>query len=391
MAERRPDLDWLRVGAVYLLLVFHTAKVFDRTPFYHLKNPEQSTALTVFTSGVHQWHMPLLFVLAGWSISPSLDRRSRRAFLRERRLRLLVPLGFACATMMPVIKYVEMRHLDHLRQGFFEFLPTFYSRFDRFTWAHLWFLAYLFTFTRLYLPLFERLRRSRLSFDHLRPGFLYLPLVPLALIQLTLRARWPGYQNLYDDWANFAYYSLFLLIGFALGRWPEIERAVHRESRRAAVIGLGALALLVPLFARARAPHAGLSLEWLGGQTLTAIAGYCTVLGLLGFAARRLRFSNRALAYLRDSQMPVYVLHQLAVVLIAAFVITLPLSIAAKYTLVLLAATTTTVGTYHLLVRRHPRLRTLLGTKNPPPHPAPTPTRARPRLARLRALRPRRA
>src|SRR5260370_38081584 len=92
--ERRPDLDWLRLGAVYLLLAFHSAKVFDRTPFYHLKNTDQSTALTVFTSAVHQWHMPLLFVLAGWSITPSLHRRSRRQFLRERRLRLLVPLSF---------------------------------------------------------------------------------------------------------------------------------------------------------------------------------------------------------------------------------------------------------------------------------------------------------
>ena len=28
--------------------------------------------------------------------------------------------------------------------------------------------------------------------------------------------HWPGVQNLYDDWANVTYYSLFFLLGFAL-------------------------------------------------------------------------------------------------------------------------------------------------------------------------------
>jgi fucose 4-O-acetylase-like acetyltransferase len=369
-AERRPDLDWLRVGAVYLLLVFHSAKVFDRTPFYHLKNEDQSTALTVFTSAVHQWHMPLLFVLAGWSISPSLDGRTRHQFLRERRLRLLVPLAFGCALLMPPIKYIELRHLDHLHEGFVAFLPSFYTQLGRFTWSQLWFLAYLLVFTLLYLRLFERLRRSAAEPAAIRPALLYAPLAPLAIVQLTLRANWPGYQNLYDDWANFAYYSLFFIAGFLLSRWPTIERAIHRERRRAAVIGIAALALMTPGFAGARPPHPGLNAQWVISQTLSAIAGFCIVVALLGFAASRLRHSNRLLAYLRDSQMSVYVLHQFAIVVIASYLITLHAGIATKYALLLIASTTATLAAYQLLVRRRPLLRTLLGTKNPPPSPA---------------------
>ena len=30
---------------------------------------------------------------------------------------------------------------------------------------------------------------------------------------MKLRDRWPGHQNLYDDWANFLFYSLFFIIG----------------------------------------------------------------------------------------------------------------------------------------------------------------------------------
>jgi peptidoglycan/LPS O-acetylase OafA/YrhL len=71
-AARRLDVDWLRIFAVYLLFPFHVGKVFDVAPFYHLKNAELSGAMGFFTGFVHQWHMRLLFVLAGWSLLASL-------------------------------------------------------------------------------------------------------------------------------------------------------------------------------------------------------------------------------------------------------------------------------------------------------------------------------
>jgi surface polysaccharide O-acyltransferase-like enzyme len=275
---------------------------------------------------------------------------------------------------MPPIRYIELRRDGVVHGGFIDFLPSFFTRMDRFTWSHLWFLAYLFAFTVLYRPLFERLQRLRAEVSIPSAALVYAPIVPLALVQLTLRGRWPGYQNLYDDWANFTYYSLFFIGGYLLGRWPSVERAVHRERRRAALVALAALALMVPGFAQARLPRFGLTAEWLGGQTLSAIAGYCTVIALLGYAAKYLRFSNRALAYVRDSQMPVYVLHQAAVVAVAALVIQLRMPIAPKYALVLAGATATTLAAYQLVVRPRARLRTLLGTKNPPPVTARTVT-----------------
>ena len=81
---RRYDLDWLRIGATLLLFPFHVGKVFDVLPIYHIKNRELSPALDYATSFVHQWHMPLFFLLAGWSAASSLQARGAGAFLRER-------------------------------------------------------------------------------------------------------------------------------------------------------------------------------------------------------------------------------------------------------------------------------------------------------------------
>ena len=70
----------------------------------------------------------------------------------------------------PMMKYLELRSgleitAAGLRYGvpyhetFDEFLPTFFTRFDRLTWGHLWFLAYLFTLSLVWLPLYRWLIR----------------------------------------------------------------------------------------------------------------------------------------------------------------------------------------------------------------------------------------
>jgi hypothetical protein len=107
-ATRRYDLDWLRIGATYLLFPYHVAKTFDILPIYHIKNGELSPTLNYFTMFVHQWHMPLFFVLAGWSAHASMARRGAGGFLKERVQRLLVPFLMGSLLLCPFLKYAEL-------------------------------------------------------------------------------------------------------------------------------------------------------------------------------------------------------------------------------------------------------------------------------------------
>ncbi len=185
---------------------------------------------------------------------------------------------------------------------------------------------------------------------------MYAPILPLALVQLTLRPHWPGLQNLYDDWANVAFYTTFLLAGFALARHPALERALHREWRRALGIALAAMAALL----------AG-ALGLVRSEPLmlagSAVAGWCFVVALLGLAKARLARPSRALAYLVESAFPIYLLHQTGVAFLAYGVVRLPLGIAAKFALVLCGAVALTLAVYHLAVRRFAVTRFLCGMK----------------------------
>ena len=356
MTGRRRDIDWLRAGAVYLLLVFHSARPFDSGP-WHVKDEARPAAVDLLTGGIHQFHMPLLFLLAGWSLAPSLERRGADAIMRERRQRLLVPLAFGCVALMPGLAYVEARHKGETSASLPEYLPTFFTSLDEFTWMHLWFLAYLYVFTALYLP---ALRRYRGRIDRVPPWALYAAIVPLAAVQIGLRGRWPGYQNLYDDWANFAYYSLFFLAGFLIARHPALEEAVHRERARAACAGVAALLAMAALVSDG-APATG-SAEWVALQGLSAVAGACIVMAILGYGRQHLAGRERGLAYARESAMPVYVLHQPLIILLALPVVALPLGVPAKLGLLVAASTAATVGAYHA-ARRSPLLLRLLGAR----------------------------
>ncbi len=385
MMERRYDIDWLRVAATYLLFVFHAGKVFDPAPFYHVRNAEVSFGWLVVCGFIGLWHMPLFFMLAGWSAVSSLRVRGTRGFFRERLLKLALPLVAGCVLLMPAIKYVELSSgldLNHrtlrasaalqdsfrlvipsglevappFNESFLEFLPTFFTRLDRFTWAHLWFVAYLLTFTVLYRPLLSWMIARRWTTLRPKAWWVYAPVVPLAVIQVTLRPYWPGIQNLYDDWANVAFYSTFLLAGAVAGAVPSIEEITHREWRRAIVIaGLTTGVLFVVLVSGRQLPFVLL--------TGSAVAGWCFVVAFLGLGRRFLSFASPRLEYLTESAFPVYILHQAAIVFIGYTVVRLSLPIAVKYPLLLVTSVAATLAVYHLLVRPFSIPRLLVGMK----------------------------
>jgi len=407
--ERRHDLDALRTFACYLLFLFHVGMVFNPAPFFHVRNDESSILFLILCGFISLWHMPLLFLLAGWSAVVSLRSRGVGVFLRERWSKLAVPLVAGCILLAPPIKFLELRSgqdLNHrglfvseevqasmrsvlpvdlpraepFDESFLGFLPTFFTDLDRFTWSHLWFVAYLLTFTLVLLPILVPLARRGASGAPISRVWVYLPILPLAWIQLALRERFPGPYNLYNDWASVAFYLTFLASGFVLAAVPGFEERLRSEWRRILGLGLAAtgvlLAAVLGVFESSPVVLAG-----------SAVAGWCFVVALLGFARERVTSSGPRLRYLAESAFPIYVLHQPVVVVVGAGVILLPLGIATKFVLLLVGSVAVTLALYHFGARPFRPTRCLIGMKplrgaprsEPvgPPVAVPAPGRAR--------------
>jgi glucans biosynthesis protein C len=346
---RRADIDNLRSAATFLLLVFHAAKVYDYSPFFHVKNAASFQGFDVFTGFVHLWHMPLFFVLAGWSLAATMRRRSVAEIRRERVQRLLVPLGVFLITTCVFIGWIEARHVHDRTVG--DNGSPVQAFGIAITWSHLWFLAYLFTFSQLYLRRLARLharttdpvvdRRTLIRFVGL-----------MVAIQVLLRWAWPGQQTLVWDWANFAYYSAFFFGGFYVGRFDSVAELVDRNYVVMARIGIVAALCQIPFWTRLVVVDD--FSDWpayLVRMPLSALAGVGLVIGILGWARRHFAGDGRLHAWAKDRAFGVYLLHQACVVAVAVVVMPTTWSIAAKFAVTVTVAPALTLAVNEALRR----------------------------------------
>lgn len=127
VSERRYDLDWLRVLGVLLLVPFHVALIFVLDPYtvMYIKDVVNSRALAGATAFIHMWHMPMLFIVSGYSTYFALGFRSAREYVRERVLRLLVPLVFGMLTLVPLTIYLQHNHRLSLQEGYLGFFRVY--------------------------------------------------------------------------------------------------------------------------------------------------------------------------------------------------------------------------------------------------------------------------
>jgi fucose 4-O-acetylase-like acetyltransferase len=356
VSRREHGVDLVRIGATYLLFLFHVNKVFDKGPFYHIKNSPPVIELDILSKFIHMWHMPTFFFLAGYSLYCALERRSSRIFLQERLKRIFLPFVAGTILFALPITFIEHVVIGPLDVGFLKYSALFFTSLKYFSWSHLWFLIYLFTFSILYLPLFQWARRAP-SKRASAPLFLSVFFVILLSLQLALRERWPGHQNLYDDWANFTYYSGYLWLGFLVKKYLPISDWVKRHHLKLFAIGTLATATLLTIFITK-----GSTLYW-QHYLVSTVTGFTFVLGLFGWA-RSLKIKDpKWIKKLSGSTLSIYILHQPAIVLLGALIIPSALPIAAKYGLLLLSSIALTIVFYKLIVRNLPPLAWLLGEK----------------------------
>lgn len=406
--QRRHELDLLRALMVLGLVFFHTARVFDILPF-SIKNGQQSIGMTAFVLFCSLWGMPLLFLIAGFSSRFSLGRRSWSGYLRERTQRLLLPLLFGLLVVVPPQGYCTYLARTGAHLSYWEFYPRFFAvRFEPafpgflearepvggFELAHLWFLYYLFLFSVLLLPLFlllqqqERGRRmvAQLTGAAERPGLLFLPGLWLALIEATLGTQMEGGWNL-------CVYLLVFLYGYLLALDARLEQALERRGGRALVLALlssltvlGGYTLCLRTNIDPASSHAwpALLLRFIKGWScwfwLVAILGLGRKLSrALGPAlasaggpqeASPPRPSSRAAAlilrvirYTSPAILPIYVLHQTVIVVIAFHVVRWEAGVPAKFLVTSVSSLVITLLLYELAVRHLPPMRFLFGMK----------------------------
>jgi fucose 4-O-acetylase-like acetyltransferase len=83
-------LDWLRVGGILFVFVYHTTRLYNVEDWV-VKNQIWYPSVEVWNTFVTSFMMPLMFVISGASLFCALGKGGFGKFLKDKVLRLLVP------------------------------------------------------------------------------------------------------------------------------------------------------------------------------------------------------------------------------------------------------------------------------------------------------------
>ena len=327
---RRLDLDWVRIVAFMLLILYHVGMYYV-TWDWHVKSPHASHAIEPLMMLTSPWRLSLLFLVSGVATAYLLERQGVRSFVAQRSQRLLVPLAFGMLVIVPPQSYLEVVEQIHYAGSFAEFWRLYLTGYSSFcdadgcllvpTWNHLWFVAYLWVYTVL---LYVAVRAWPTGIARLRAladrglggsGAILLPIAWLAGARLALGAL-PSTHALIDDWYNHAVYLFVFVLGFTLAGtrapWAAFERA-RWHALGAALLGWAALVAYQGFYTNGPPPD----LVRFPMRALYAAEQWLAIVAVLGFARRHLNRDGAARRYLTTAIFPVYILHQTVIVIAA--------------------------------------------------------------------------
>src|SRR5262245_12289406 len=147
--SRRADLDWLRVLAFGLLILYHAGMAWSGWS-WHVTSSDSIAWLREGMRFLNRWRMPLLFLVSGAAVMLALGSRPAGPFVRDRLRRLLLPLAFGMIVLVPPQVYLERLYRGQFDGSFLDWLPqAFHGVYPagNLSWHHLWFLAYVLVLT----------------------------------------------------------------------------------------------------------------------------------------------------------------------------------------------------------------------------------------------------
>jgi surface polysaccharide O-acyltransferase-like enzyme len=326
-------LDWIRIFAFFVLIFYHTGMYYV-TWDWHVKSPYASDAIEPLMILSSPWRLGLLFMISGVATAFMLQKMRVGALLKQRSWRLLVPLIFGMFVIVPPQSYFEVVEKIAYHGSYAEFMRLYVSGYHGFcrgddclrmpTRNHLWFVAYLWTYTMIggliVWLLGSRFQRVSDALGRLLSGWriVVLPVAVLAAARYLLVDRFPTTHALTNDWYSHSQYFFLFALGALLamqtGFWARVD-ALRWTSLG---LWLCSWALIVCYWSIPEALATPEVLQWKPVmRAIYCLCQWAPILTVCGFGHRHLNFDSAKRRYLTEAVFPVYILHQTLIVSMA--------------------------------------------------------------------------
>jgi len=345
-SKRRHDIDWLRVIAIGLLLIYHIAIIFQPWAMLvgFIKSEEPLEALWTPMTMLNVWRIPLLFYVSGMGLYFAMRKRNWKQLILERTKRILLPFTFGIVAIAPIHMFIFQKHYS---------LPLGYYPHQ----GHLWFLGNIFIYVLLLLPIFYWLKKQENTrIKKALSAIVSNPIAPLLIsvffvIEVVIIN--PSIFVLYAQTSHgFFHGFLAFLIGFLL--------VYSGEKFWKAVLKWKWLYIITALILY------GFRVGSLGAEApgyLIAIESNYWIFGIFGFGYRYLNKPSNALSYLSQAAYPVYIIHMFVLYAGAFLILPLETSILLKFTCIVAFTGLVCYLIYAFIIRKIGFLTPLFGMK----------------------------
>jgi glucans biosynthesis protein C len=363
--ERRYNIDWIRVIAFDLLILYHVGMVF--VPWnWIIKNNVTSEAFVIPMMFLNQWRLPLLFIISGMGTYYALSFRTRQMFIRERAFRLIIPLIFGMLVLVPPQVYLERLNQGANYSSIIEFYTHLFNGMypkGNLSWHHLWFVFYLFFYSWIFASLFIYIRNnpninlikwlesSMMKF----PAIIYLFCIPLIIIEAILNPRYPVTMAFIGDWYALSLYAVLFIYGFLLISlkgiiWEFLEKGRFFFLFVAIICTISFFIIIQTDFQLSKC-------------IIKILNIWSWILAILGYSAKYLNKPSSILSYRNQAVYPFYVLHHTVLVILAYYIVKLNFNISIKFLILVIGTFGITWFVYEMIIRRIGLFRFLFGMK----------------------------
>lgn len=350
-------LDWARVFAFSLLIVYHTGLIYVAWP-WHIKSEVRSDLLEHILNFVTQWRIPLLFFVSGAGTALAY-KGDYFSFLKSRTERILIPLAASILLVLPwqflLERYWQGVPFSELIKNPVAFFIGLHPQ-GNFTTYHLWYLRDLWRILAITVPILFLLNNQftlLLKSSLIQAAVIFFSILALAVIKALPQFDYLGF-------------ALVFTLGFITFKNPKIFNFKHFAP--SAFLALSSYILLFVIYWR----DGYSSLPLIAQQSVTAKWAFrllielnvlASIYALIAFFKRYLNRKNRLVEKLNMVILPVYIFHQVLIMGFGIMCIKLGIPPIASFFLIqMLFWPTILVFTKNVVVHFRP-LRSLFGVR----------------------------
>ncbi len=320
-------IDNLRIFLIGLVVLHHFAIIYGAPGDWYYNESEAGSPevlpLSMFVATNQSFFMGMFFFISAFFILPSLKRKGTGRFIKERLIRLGLPLLVFFFFISPFTVFIIDRFIREKDAPLYEYILNGWGQ----GFGPLWFVEALLIFTFVFLLLRNSGIRLRIRF----PGTVVIVLFALftGLLQFIIRIWLPvGWSMPFTNF-QFPFFVQYIFL-FALGivayqnNW--LESVSFKTGKRWFLFAQVLVFIAFPLmFISGGAAETGAD-HFMGGFTWQSFA-YATweqlmcvslVIGLFGISKKYVNHQGKTARQLSESAYGVFVFHTPVIVGISA-------------------------------------------------------------------------